>query len=99
MTPSVPPLAILDFIGGSELLLILFIVLILFGGEKLPELARGFGKTLREIKKATAGVEDEIKKALAEPPPPAKKPSPEQAAKPAAEPYEDPYHPKPPAQG
>ena len=39
-------------IGAKELLLILLIVLILFGGRKLPELARSLGKGLREFKKA-----------------------------------------------
>ena len=68
-----PPSAALDMIGGSELLLIFFVVLLLFGGEKMPEVARGIGKSIREFKKATAGVEEEIKKALAEPPPPTRK--------------------------
>ncbi|MFA6289308.1 MAG: twin-arginine translocase TatA/TatE family subunit [Opitutaceae bacterium] len=62
--------ALFGGIGGGEIILVLIIVLILFGGERMPELARSLGKTLREIKKATSGVEDEIKRALAEPPPP-----------------------------
>lgn len=41
-------------IGGSELLLILAIVVLLFGGAKLPELARGLGKSIKEFKKASA---------------------------------------------
>lgn len=61
--------ALFGGIGGGEIILVLIIVLILFGGERMPELARSLGKTLREIKKATSGVEDEIKRALAEPPP------------------------------
>jgi len=64
--------ALFGGIGGGEIILVLIIVLILFGGERMPELARSLGKTLREIKKATSGVEDEIKRALAEPPPPAR---------------------------
>ncbi|HNR66805.1 MAG TPA: twin-arginine translocase TatA/TatE family subunit [bacterium] len=39
--------------GGSELLVILFVILLLFGGRKLPELAQGLGKGIREFKKAT----------------------------------------------
>ena len=35
------------------------IVLVLFGGQKLPEFARGLGKSIREFKKAAAGVEEE----------------------------------------
>jgi sec-independent protein translocase protein TatA len=61
------PLAFLDSLGGSELILIFLVVLLLFGGQKLPELARGLGKSVREFKKATAGVEEEIKKALEAP--------------------------------
>lgn len=61
--------ALIGGFGGGEILLVLVIVLILFGGERMPELARGLGKTLREIKKATSGMEDEIKRVLNEPPP------------------------------
>ena len=46
-------------LGGSELLLILAIVVLLFGGAKLPELARGLGKSIKEFKKASADVEAE----------------------------------------
>jgi sec-independent protein translocase protein TatA len=66
--PNLPAtLAIMDFLGGSEMLLIFFLILMLFGGQKMPELARGLGKAIREFKKATAGVEEEIKKALETP--------------------------------
>lgn len=47
-------------IGTQEILLILLIILILFGGKKLPELARGLGHSLREFKKASHDV-DEVK--------------------------------------
>lgn len=46
------------------MVLIFIIVLMLFGGQKLPEFARGLGKTIREFKKAAAGVEEEFKRAL-----------------------------------
>lgn len=62
------PCAIIDGIGGPELMVIMFIVLLLFGADKLPELARGMGKAMREVKKATSGVEHEIKRAMAEEP-------------------------------
>ncbi|MEM2996789.1 MAG: twin-arginine translocase TatA/TatE family subunit [Candidatus Bathyarchaeia archaeon] len=46
-------------IGTGELLIILFIVLLLFGGKKLPELARSLGRAVREYQKATSGEEGE----------------------------------------
>jgi sec-independent protein translocase protein TatA len=59
-------------LGGSELLLILAIVVLLFGGAKLPELARGLGKSIKEFKKASAEGEGDSadssdKKAVAKP--------------------------------
>ena len=46
---------------GQELIIILLIILVLFGGAKLPELARGLGKSIREFKKAKDGQEDDKK--------------------------------------
>ncbi|SDJ29890.1 mttA/Hcf106 family protein [Pedobacter sp. ok626] len=46
--------------GGGEIMLILGVVLLLFGGKKLPELARGLGKGLRDFKDASEGVKREI---------------------------------------
>lgn len=46
--------------GGGEIMLILAVVLLLFGGKKLPELARGLGKGLRDFKDASEGVKREI---------------------------------------
>lgn len=48
--------------GGSEILLILLAVLLLFGADKLPEFARGLGKGIREIKKATDEISNELTK-------------------------------------
>ena len=62
-------LAFIGDIGGGEIGLIFLVVLMLFGGEKMPELARGLGRAIREFKKATAGVEEQIKRAMEEPPP------------------------------
>ena|SRR5258705_13965195 len=61
------------FFGGWEIVLILAVVLILFGAKKLPELAQGLGKGIKEFKKATREVTDEIQSAVEEdynPPPP-----------------------------
>ena len=71
-----PFLAFLEGIGGPELMMIMFIILLLFGANKLPELAKGLGKAVREFKKATSGVEDEIRRAMDEPENPAPKKSP-----------------------
>lgn len=49
-------------LGPSELIIILAIVLLLFGSKKLPELARGLGKGMREFQKAKNEIEDEITK-------------------------------------
>jgi sec-independent protein translocase protein TatA len=59
-------LAFIDGLGAPEMVLIFVLVLVLFGGQKLPEFARGLGKSIREFKKAAAGVEEEFKRALEE---------------------------------
>ncbi len=50
-------------LGAGELLIILLVVLILFGSKKIPDLAQGIGKVMREFKKALNDVEDDIKNA------------------------------------
>ena len=47
-------------IGGSELLVVLFVVFIFFGPKKLPELGKNLGKGIREFKKAMRGVQQDI---------------------------------------
>ncbi len=56
-------------IGGWEIVLILAVVLILFGAKKLPELAKGLGQGIKEFKKATREVTDELSTAMDETPP------------------------------
>lgn len=46
-------------IGTGELIVILCVVLVLFGGKKLPELARSIGLGIREFKKACNGIEED----------------------------------------
>jgi len=46
--------------GSTELIIILVVILLIFGGKKLPELAKGLGKGIREFKKATKEVQDEF---------------------------------------
>ena len=53
-------------LGTPEVLLIMFGLLLLFGGKKLPELARGLGKGIREFKDASNGVKEEIEKGVTE---------------------------------
>ncbi len=60
--------AFIEGLGGPELMMVLFIVLLLFGANKLPELARGLGKSMKEFKKAAADVEYQLKDAMAEKP-------------------------------
>ena len=57
------------FIGGigtSEILLIGFVLLLLFGGKKLPELMRGMGRGIRDFKDAVNEPVEEIKKSIEE---------------------------------
>ncbi|MEE4001718.1 twin-arginine translocase TatA/TatE family subunit [Tenacibaculum sp. FZY0031] len=48
------------FIGGPEIFVILLIVVMLFGADKIPEIARGLGKGMRQIKDATNDIKREI---------------------------------------
>jgi len=48
------------FISGSEIFVVLLVVLLLFGSKKIPEVAKGLGKGLKEFRRAT----DEIKKEI-----------------------------------
>lgn len=54
------PLAFLGSLGTPELVLIFIVILLLFGAKKLPELARGVGKSMGEFKKAREDFEREI---------------------------------------
>lgn len=50
-------------IGGWEVLLIFLVVLLLFGAKRLPELAKGLGKGIKEFKGAVEGIEKELDEA------------------------------------
>ncbi len=51
-------------LGTGEILIILFIILLLFGAKKLPELAKGLGKGVNEFKKASSEIKEEVNKAI-----------------------------------
>ena len=63
-------MTVLAMLNGWEIVLILAVVLVLFGAKKLPELARGLGSGIKEFKKATRDVTDELNSAVNEEPPP-----------------------------
>ncbi len=48
-------------IGSGELIVIFGIILLLFGGKRLPELARSLGKGIREFKRASQGIDEDEK--------------------------------------
>lgn len=50
----------LGFLGGADIVVVLVVALLIFGPKKLPELARGLGQGLREFKKASQDVLDEL---------------------------------------
>jgi sec-independent protein translocase protein TatA len=54
------------FIGGTEIVFILFIVVLVFGADKLPEIARGMGKGMRTLKDATNDIKHEVTKSAKE---------------------------------
>lgn len=53
-------------LGWTEILLIAFVVLLLFGGKKIPELMRGLGRGVREFKDAKDNVKKELEESIAE---------------------------------
>ena len=61
--------------GGSEWILIILAVLVLFGGRKIPEFMRGLGKGIREFNDAKNNVKDELEKGMNEPAKPASTPT------------------------
>ena len=53
--------SIILFIGGPEIVIIMLVVVMLFGSKKIPEIARGLGKGMRELKEASNIVKREIR--------------------------------------
>ena len=67
MSLSLPLLAGIFGLGGPELMIILVIILLLFGGAKLPALAKGLGQSVKEFKKAAKEDDDDEKPAAKKP--------------------------------
>lgn len=60
------PVLLLSMPGGSEWILIILIVLLMFGGKKIPELMRGVGRGIREFNDAKSNVKSEIEEGMKE---------------------------------
>lgn len=62
------PIAFLQNLSSWEIILIFLVVLLFFGAKRLPDLFRSFGKSLKEFKRATSDIEDDIRSAMDEEP-------------------------------
>lgn len=97
-------LAFLQNLSSWELILIFMVVLLFFGAKRLPELFRSFGKSMKEFKKATSEIEDDIRTAMDDEPTPVTKAdssktveaAPTSEPQPAAEPVQQAETPEPP---
>lgn len=54
------------FIGGTEITFVIFIIVIVFGADKVPEIARGLGKGIHMVKNATNDIKNEITRSAEE---------------------------------
>ena len=54
-------LSVFLFIGGPEIFVVILIVVLFFGADKIPEIARGLGKGIRQVKEATNDIKKEIR--------------------------------------
>ena len=61
---NIQPLAFIQNLRAPELILIFLVVLLLFGAKRLPELFKSFGKSIKEFKKATADIENDVRNAM-----------------------------------
>ncbi len=53
-------------LGGPEVIIIIFAIVLLFGGKKIPELMRGLGKGIKEFNSARSTIESELKEGMKE---------------------------------
>jgi sec-independent protein translocase protein TatA len=68
-------LVILNIFAGQDWILILLVVLLLFGGKKIPELMRGLGQGVREFNAAKANIKTEIEEGMKQPSQPVQVPT------------------------
>jgi sec-independent protein translocase protein TatA len=61
---AIQPQLLISMPSGGEWITILIVVIVLFGGRKIPELARGIGKGIREFNDAKEGVKNEIESGI-----------------------------------
>lgn len=61
-------LAFIGGLGGTEVILILVVILLLFGAKRIPELAKGLGRGIREFKDATKEIKSDIENATKDEP-------------------------------
>lgn len=78
-TTTFSVLAFIQNLSPIQILVVVFIVLLLFGAKRLPELGRGMGKFVREFKKTTHEIEEDIRSSIDDDP--RSTPKPEQAPK------------------
>jgi sec-independent protein translocase protein TatA len=74
-------------LSGGELIVVMAVILVLFGAKKIPDFAKGLGQGIKEFKKASREVQDELERAASEansPPPPAPAPKPSTVAQASA---------------
>ncbi|HSI74314.1 twin-arginine translocase TatA/TatE family subunit [Lunatibacter salilacus] len=57
-------LAFIQNIGGGSLVIIILVVILLFGAKRIPELARGLGRGIREFKDATKEIQEDLEEGL-----------------------------------
>ena len=79
--------------GMGQIILILLVVLLMFGAKKLPDLAKGLGQGIKEFKKATRDIQDEVTKAANAPDESPSKPTPPEPPKSASSESEKPQPP------
>jgi sec-independent protein translocase protein TatA len=53
-------LLFLQNLGATEIIILAFVILLLFGGKKIPELMKGLGKGIKNFKEGVKGIEDDI---------------------------------------